>query len=99
MRLFLLLCASICSIGLYAQDYYWVGGTGNWSDLGHWATTSGGSECHTELPSEVNDVYFDENSFSGTGQVVTLDLDNCYCRDFNTAGVQHFPLITSPNSM
>ena len=27
---------------LAGRDLYWVGGTGNWSDIGHWATTSGG---------------------------------------------------------
>ncbi|HNR20081.1 MAG TPA: hypothetical protein PKL45_08870, partial [Bacteroidia bacterium] len=33
-----------------AADYYWVGGTGNWSDVSHWATTSGGSTFHTQPP-------------------------------------------------
>ncbi len=48
---------------LLATDYFWVGGTGNWSDLTHWATTSGGSTLHTSLPGETDDVYFDVNSF------------------------------------
>ena len=34
-----------------AADYYWVGGTGNWSDFAtHWATTSGGVVFHLAEP-------------------------------------------------
>ena len=54
--------------------YYWVGGTGDWSDLTHWATSSGGSVNHTILPGSGDDVYFDANSFNGTNQVVTVDV-------------------------
>ncbi|MEO9485380.1 MAG: T9SS type A sorting domain-containing protein [Ekhidna sp.] len=58
------------------QDYYWVGGTGDWSDFAnHWATTSGGSEFHTSVPGREDDAYFDENSFSEPGQIVTFDLE------------------------
>lgn len=77
---------------LMAQDYFWVGDSGNWSDLSHWATSSGGSETHDELPGPENDVYFDEQSFTMPGQQVTFDVAQGYCRDFNTAGVQHNPL-------
>ena len=78
---------------LSAQTYYWVGNGGNWSDLSHWATTSGGSTNHTELPGTENDVVFDENSFTALGQTVTIDLENSYCRDFNTLEVEFMPTI------
>ena len=58
----------------WGQDYFWVGGTGNWSDLAHWATTSGGNIFHSQLPGAGNDVYFDANSFISPSQVVTVDL-------------------------
>lgn len=74
---------------LIAQNYYWVGDGGNWSDLTHWATTSGGSELHEALPTELNDVYFDMSSFTLPGQIVVIDLPDVFCRDFNTAGVDH----------
>ncbi len=55
-------------------DYYWVGGTGDWSDYAnHWATSSGGTTFHTSVPSDVDNVYFDENSFTAEGQVVTVN--------------------------
>ncbi|MGB0422784.1 MAG: hypothetical protein ACPGED_00610, partial [Flavobacteriales bacterium] len=60
--LFALLVIMISSIAVSAQ-YYWVNGTGEWSDYAnHWATTSGGGSYHASAPSEFDDVYFDANS-------------------------------------
>ena len=89
--------AMFLSASLIAQDYYWVGDGGNWSDLTHWATTSGGNTFHTELPGPENDVYFDANSFTTTGQTVTLDLSETYCRNFTAVNVQHNPNIVGLN--
>ena len=71
----------------YAADYYWIGGTGNWSDLTHWATTSGGSTNPTQVPSSADDVYFDDNSFSGTVNEVTVDVPVASCRNFDWRGL------------
>ena len=58
-----------------ADDFYWVGGTGSWSDFAsHWATTSGGVVFHPNAPTDADDVIFDANSFAG-GETVTLDVD------------------------
>lgn len=93
MKQLLLSLALLTSLSLCAQDYYWVGGTGNWSDLTHWATTSGGVNFHTELPGPTNDVYFDENSFLESGQTVFLDLEEAYCHNFFGQGVVNNPSI------
>ena len=50
MRLFITALTCLFTHGTSTQDYYWVGGTGNWSDLSHWATESGGSIFHDALP-------------------------------------------------
>lgn len=47
-----------------AQTLYWVGGQGEWSDVNHWATTSGGSIHPSSPPLMTENVYFDDNSFS-----------------------------------
>ncbi len=78
---------------LSAQTYYWVGNGGNWSDLTHWATTSGGTLNHTELPGPENDVVFDENSFTALGQTVTIDIEESYCRDFIALNMAFLPNI------
>lgn len=51
------------------DDYYWVGGSGLWTDLSHWATTSGGAEFHTEAPGQLDDVFIDANSFTEAGEI------------------------------
>ena len=55
--------------------YYWVGGTGNWSDPLHWANTSGGvggsAGC---FPTDSNTVVFDDNS-GDVGYQVIVDID------------------------
>jgi hypothetical protein len=57
-------------------DFYWVGGSGNWSDSGnHWAKTSGGNDFYAFAPGPLDDVFFDANSFSDAGQEVKVDLD------------------------
>ena len=55
-----------------AADYYWIGNSGDWADLSHWATTSGGSILHTIPPGADDKVIFDANSFDGPDHVVTF---------------------------
>jgi hypothetical protein len=72
------------SLKSLAADYYWVGGTGDWSDYAnHWATTSGGATFQTQAPTPADDVYFDSNSFSASGQSANLDIATAYCNNFN----------------
>jgi hypothetical protein len=72
---------------LPVSDLYWVGGSGNWHDATHWASSSGGvptgSGC---LPTLATNVHFDANSFGAAGQVVTLDGPNAFCRDMDWTG-------------
>jgi len=87
----------LTSLFAFSADYFWVGGHGNWSDLGHWATTSGGAVFQSQLPGSSDDVYFDSNSFTGLGQTVTLDLNPIEVGNFNCTGVQFFPTMASVN--
>ncbi|MEP1032829.1 T9SS type A sorting domain-containing protein [Ekhidna sp.] len=71
------------------SDYYWVGGTGNWTDFAnHWATSSGGNVFHTSAPGTENNVFFDENSFAFPGEVVTIGGEGTFalCKDLNWTG-------------
>ncbi len=57
---------------LFGQESrFWVGGSGKWSDTNHWSVTSGG-EPGAALPESGTSVVFDENSFSGDKNTVTL---------------------------
>ncbi|MDR2915827.1 MAG: hypothetical protein LBV74_13510 [Tannerella sp.] len=64
---------------LPSRNFYWVGGSGNWSDHTHWSIgTAGGNPALTNpegcLPADLDSVFFDINSFTATGQTVTFDL-------------------------
>lgn len=41
-----------------ALDFYWVNGAGDWSDINHWATTSGGNIVQAVVPSQNDNVFF-----------------------------------------
>lgn len=77
------------------RSLYWVGGTGNWEDETHWATTSGGTGGNC-IPSLIDDVFFDANSFSAAGQVVNVLNSPATCKNMDWTGVTNAPEFTSP---
>lgn len=79
---------------LQAARYFWVGGSGNWTDLSHWAATSGGSELHQSLPGKFDDVIFDANSgFAAGNNTVTLDADG-HCKNMDFSAATNTPIFT-----
>ncbi len=79
-------CALFSNNKAYSADYYWVGGSGDWSEYStHWATTSGGSTFHTDVPTTSDDVYFDANS-GGFGDLITANSLVIYCRNMDWTG-------------
>jgi len=90
LTLFVFLFAGI---HLIAADYYWVGGSGNWSDFeNHWATASGGNVFHTETPGQLDNVFFDASSFSAADQTVTIDVDAVFA-DMDWSGATNTPTL------
>lgn len=86
LLVFLLFAGSVSS--LFAADYYWVGGAGSWTDINHWATTSGGTTKHSIVPSENDNVFFDANSGLLNGNIVTLPATgDAYCKNMSWVGV------------
>ncbi len=65
------------------DGYYWVGGSGNWSNQNHWATSSGGTQLHTTLPTQFDNVFFDANSFTTSGETVTIDIADPRCKNMS----------------
>ncbi len=85
----------ISSFGIiYASDYYWVGGIGDWSDINHWATTSGGGVLHAQVPTVNDNVYFDANSFLTGNCTVTINSKNAICNDMDWTGAAFNPRLT-----
>jgi hypothetical protein len=77
---------------VFNPEFYWVGNGGNWDDYeNHWASTSGGVPGSSGgIPSEINNTNFDENSFTTTGQSITLS-SSCKTRYLNFTNVTNTP--------
>lgn len=71
------------------SDRYWVGGTGNWSQIAHWDYHSGGVGGDP-IPDTETNVYFDAASFTGGGQTITAHGDYT-CHDMIWTGVTNTP--------
>jgi len=63
-------------------DLYWVNGSGNWSDTSHWSYSSGGpgGAC---IPTPVDNVFFDNNSFYSISENVDIDIANAFCKNMH----------------
>ncbi|HHL51877.1 MAG TPA: hypothetical protein ENJ39_00745, partial [Flammeovirgaceae bacterium] len=89
-------------INCLTRDYYWTGGSGNWSDLTHWQVTTDGVTFSpaTEMPTQYDNVNFDDQSFPSGGQL-TLDVA-ADCNDFEWeagSGASNPVLWSSSNSL
>jgi trimeric autotransporter adhesin len=87
--LIILSCITLCQ--LQAADYYWVGGTGNWSDLNHWRLGSSAGSIPSIVPSAADNVFFDNNSgFTAASKIVTLNA-NGFCNNMTWGNVANSP--------
>lgn len=86
------------SFRLVATDYFWVGGNGNWGDINHWSTSSGGSVLHNKTPGSGDNVYFDSNSFSTSNGVVSINVQTAFCALFSVKNISNFTLNLPTNS-
>ncbi len=81
---------------------YWVGGTGNWdgSDTSHWSSSTGGASG-ASAPTLSDDVFFDANSFSATGQTVSITdavFNNTRCKKMDWSAATNNPSLVNGTS-
>ncbi|MBE0654769.1 MAG: hypothetical protein IH594_13285, partial [Bacteroidales bacterium] len=74
-----------------SKALYWVGNSGNWSDSLHWAPVSGGEPGYC-IPTPIDDVYFDENSFSEHSSV-NIDVNLAACHSMDWSGALFDPIL------
>lgn len=67
-------------------DRYWVGGSGNWNDTAHWSTASGGGSG-ASVPTNADNVFFDNSSGGGGVFTVTLNISGATCANFDASGI------------
>ena len=78
--------AFVLSVSSFAGNLFWIGGTGNWSDVAHWSSSSGGASCAC-VPGPTDNVFFDALSFGSNGQVVTVDVTPSTCNNMDWTGI------------
>ncbi|HRE73537.1 MAG TPA: gliding motility-associated C-terminal domain-containing protein [Flavobacteriales bacterium] len=76
-----------------ATAYYWIGGTGNWSDASHWSLQDGGAGG-AGVPGVNDDVFFTSGSFSSSKNVIRFDV-SASIRNFNFSAQNSFPRFQS----
>ena len=77
-----------------AADYYWVGGSGNWNEINHWRTTSGGTLIPSVIPGTTDNVYFDVNSgFTSSSKTITINV-TANCKNITFSGSAVAPTLT-----
>ncbi|QHT71539.1 T9SS type A sorting domain-containing protein [Rhodocytophaga rosea] len=85
IQLFLLITFSfgILPLHVFAQTYYWIGGSGNWNDKVNWSFSSSGTPiANTDpLPGPTNDVVFDDPLIGN--YTVTINPPGAICRNLN----------------
>jgi hypothetical protein len=80
------------TFGNAGKTYYWVNGAGDWNDLLHWDTVSGGPGNRACVPLMGDSVIFDQNSgFLSDGATVTVS-SSAYCKTMIWRGMTYnFP--------
>jgi gliding motility-associated-like protein len=83
---------------VFATDYFWVGNSGEWSEQSNWATTSGGNVKHLQIPTPLDNVIFDQNSFSQFNCIVNINVSNAVCKNFEWKNQTKRPILQSSSS-
>jgi hypothetical protein len=81
------------------QTFYWVGGSGNWSNQMRWADVSNGTPGSGCVPRSVDNVIFDDYSFTANNQTVTINVP-AYCDSMSWTGtLTRTPTLALNNSI
>ncbi|RZK63128.1 MAG: hypothetical protein EOO59_00620 [Hymenobacter sp.] len=72
------------------RTLYWVGNGGRWTDPAHWSLSSNGTTGSC-VPTQIDDVVFDGQSFTLAAQTVTQDAVLATCRSLSWAAVANTP--------
>jgi hypothetical protein len=93
-KLFNLILCFVFSVNFCAAaDYYWVGGSGTWNDLSHWASSSGGpGAAYGTQPQSTDNVFFDANSGIAGGTLTFPSLSTSTCFNWTVSGAGNFTI-------
>ena len=90
LRSLLSLLLFVVSFSGFSADFYWVGGSGNWTDAAHWSNASGGSGG-IGIPSDQDNAIIDANSFDQFGEINFNA--NVEVKDLDGSGIDEIVLL------
>jgi autotransporter-associated beta strand protein len=75
-----------------AVDFYWDGGTNNWTTASAWSTTAAGTTNPGAAPGSADDLFFNITSANTTANAISHSNGNRAARSltFNTTGTSNF---------
>lgn len=98
---YLALFTLLINTHLSAENYYWIGGTGEWSDPAHWSLSEFGTdESANTIPTIEDNVYFNEFSFANDGDTLYVSENDIYCSEMDWTDLTKqvvFYFRTNPN--
>ncbi|MDQ3193328.1 MAG: hypothetical protein M3Q58_17225, partial [Bacteroidota bacterium] len=80
-----------------AADRYWVGGSGNWNNSNQWSERSGGNPG-ASLPTAIDNVIFDENSFTSYDQHVSVT-STSFCKTLEWKSANSYPVMEGTSDL
>ncbi|HET6244436.1 MAG: gliding motility-associated C-terminal domain-containing protein [Bacteroidetes bacterium] len=80
-----------------AADRFWVEGSGNWDNSQHWSSKSGG-KGGMSIPTENDNVIFDENSFTVSNQHVFVSATSV-CKNFSWKQGTPYPFFEGQSNL
>lgn len=84
---------------LISKTLYWIGNNGNWNDGSKWSTSSGGSPYGCP-PSIVDNVVFDQNSFTSSTQNITINnTEYNFCKNFSWKSMNISPQVVETSAI
>ncbi|MCX6192018.1 MAG: hypothetical protein NT109_07020 [Flavobacteriia bacterium] len=93
-RFLIVIFSLFISQTIFGLDYYWVGGTGNWSDVSRWSLTDGGTGG-AGVPGVNDNCFFTNSSFSAVNQTVTINIANANCNNMTWSVTTNSPNFAS----
>ncbi len=91
----------LVNINLSAENYYWIGGTGDWNDPAHWSLSEFGTgESANAIPTIEDNVYFNEFSFENDNDTLYVSESGIFCHEMDWTDLTQrvvFFFRTNPN--
>lgn len=79
-------------------DMFWVGGSGDWTDINHWVKNSGGSNITGFYPNEDYNAVIDGNSGLTPGSTITIPPGAFAVKDMTVSNTSGFTLLFDGSS-